>query len=191
MADLLDKVLDAAKAKGTTSNGVFGLRLQRGSFSYFMDQLAKRFQGAVEDPTLLDAAFGRTRLIYLTRADKVEQAVSFVRAQQSGLWHRARDGTEIERLAPMAPSGYDRAAIASQVAEFEQFDQQWEAWFAKWGLAPCRLSYTELSAEPLPVLGRILFDLGLDPRLAQSIVPGVAKLSDATNRDWVARFRSE
>lgn len=183
-------VLRAAQDKGRNGAGPFGLRLQRHSFPYFMERLEDIFPDERTDTERLRRAFGATAFIYLTRADKVEQAVSYAKARQSGLWHVAPDGTEQERLAPRAEPVYDAAEIAEQVETFAQYDRDWESWFAGQGLEPLRIGYEDLSADPQQMLRRTLEVLGLDGRAADGIGPGVGKLADDVSRDWVARFKA-
>ncbi len=98
--DLLARVFRAAQDTGRGRTGVFGLRLQRGSFDYFAGQLALLHPGPAGDAARMQAAFGPVLFIHLTREDKLAQAVSYVMATQTGLWHRAPDGRELERLSP-------------------------------------------------------------------------------------------
>ena len=187
----LETVFKAVLAKGSLDTGMFGLRLQRHSFNFFIRKLAVRCPGFSCDVERLQAAFGRTAFIHLTRRDKVEQAVSFVKAMQTGLWHRAPDGTELERLAPPQEPVFDPAEIGKHVEVFTAYDRQWESWFAEERIEPIRMTYEALSSDPAGTLRRLLEDLGLDGKAASGIAPGVAKLADSTNQDWVARFRSE
>jgi len=185
----LAAVVAAAVDRGTGKAGLFGLRLQRPSFAYFIEQLGVLYPGEACDAARIRAAFGETLFIHLTRADKVAQAVSYVKAQQTGLWHRAPDGTEIERLSPPQDPTFDRAAIADKVAEVTALDADWRAWFGCEGGEPLVVSYDDLSADPARQLRRILAALGRDAALAQAVRPEVAKLADVVSRDWVERFR--
>jgi len=189
--DTLRAVFDAARRRGTGGTGIFGLRLQRKSFDFFMQQAAILHPGPMTDRERFEAAFGPTLFIHLTRASKLDQAVSCVKAMQTGLWHRAPDGTEIERLSAPREPFYDAEAIASHVAEFTAFDAAWNAWFEREGLQPLRLTYDELSRDPTAVLASVLHALGLDPALARDVALPVARLADATNRDWKERFLAE
>ena len=93
--ELLEAIFRAAIAKGTLGTGIFGLRLQRHSFDFFTEKLAVLYPEHSNDVERFQAAFGRTLFVHLTRRDKVAQAVSYVKAQQTGLWHAAPDGTEL------------------------------------------------------------------------------------------------
>jgi len=181
---------EAALRAGRGGGAMFGLRLQGHSLGFFRSQLAVLHPEAATDVARLRRAFGVIRFIYLRRADKLDQAVSYLKAEQTGLWHVAPDGSELERLAPHREPAYDREKIAGTVATMEGYDRAWEDWFANEGIAPLRIAYDELSADPSDVLRRVLADLGLDPAAAEGVSPGVRKLSDGTNRDWAERYRA-
>ena len=189
--EVLAAIFKAVLSQGSLDTGLFGLRLQRHSFDFFTQKLAVLHPGLATDTQRFEAAFGRTRFIHLTRQDKVEQAVSYVKAQQTGLWHRAADGTELERLSPPEPPVYDAVRIRQIVDEMTAHDRDWENWFAAEAVDPLRLTYEGLSEDPILVLKHVLNDLGLKSDAAHEVKPGVKKLADETNSDWVARFRSE
>ena len=187
----LRAVVDAAIAEGTAGTGLFGLRLQRHSFDFFLAQLARLHPAPRRDRDRFEAAFGRTLFIHLTRADKLAQAVSIVKAEQSGLWHVRPDGSELERLKPHQDPVYDGAAIRRHRDEMLAMDRQWGDWFAQQGIEPLSLTYDELAADPRATLARVLRALGLDARVAGGVAVGVKRLSDETSRAWVERFQAE
>lgn len=189
--DLLEAVFAAAIAHGTGNTGLFGLRLQRRSFDFFMQQLRILHPGRASDFERIQAVFGKTLLIHLTRGNKLEQAISLVKATQTGLWHKAPDGTELERLSAPRDPVYDRDEIAGNLSELTAFDEEWKAWFANEGLEPLRISYDALSEDPAGVLEHILDRLQVGSGSARTIDLPVAKLADATSRDWAQRFLAE
>lgn len=189
--EALKAVFGAAHARGTGTTGMFGLRLQRRSFEFFMQQMDNLHPGLPDDLARFQAAFGSTLFIHLTRANKLAQAISYVKASQTGLWHQSPDGTELERLSAPKDPVYDAEAIAGHMAEMATWDREWNDWFARARITPVRLSYDALSADPSRTLAKILDTLGLATGSAQSIVPAVAKLADATSRDWAKRFAEE
>lgn len=187
----LRAVFDAALRRGTGGTGVFGLRMQRGSFGYFMEQLDTLHPDCASDIDRIEAAFGPTLFVHLTRRDKLAQAVSRTMAEQTGLWHRAADGSELERLGPAREPRYDRKTIERHMAELIALDAAWEDWFAREEVDPLRIDYDALAADPRGVLAGVLDALGLDRTIAQGIVPPTAKLADATSRTWIERYRVE
>lgn len=193
----LDLAQDAARTdifaeatrQGRGNTDIFGLRLQRNSAPFFFAQLREMHPAAQTDVQALTAQFGPTRYLYLQRKDKVAQAVSLVRANQSGLWHRNADGSELERTAPPQDLQYDPDAIAEEIETLTTFDTEWQAWFDAENITPLRLDYDTLSADPAGTLARTLDFLGL-PRIAH-VNPAVTRLADATNAEWIARFRAD
>lgn len=189
--EALSAIFRAALEHGKGKSNVFGLRLQRHSFDFFIEQLRVLYPSLPDDKSRIEAIFGKTLFIHLTRENKLDQAISYVKAQQSGLWHSAPDGTEIERLSePQAPT-YDPTAIEAQLRLSEQMDKDWQSWFLSEGINPVRITYDELSAEPYRTLGGLLKELGLEQGPRVEVTPPTAKLADATNREWAERFRSE
>ncbi len=187
----LAAIFDAARKRGCDETGMFGLRMQRGSFPFFIEQVGRLHPECSDDRSRLEAAFGPMLFLHLSRADKLDQAISRLKAEQTGLWHKAADGTELERVAPAQPLVYDRDAIARHLDELSALEAAWEAWFAEAGIDPLIVTYDGLAQDPTGSLAMILRALGRDPALAQGIAPPVAKLADATNRDWADRFRKE
>ncbi len=189
--EYLRLLIDTAIEQGTANKGLFGLRLQRHSFDFFFRQLRILRPDETTDKDRYEAVFGRTLFVHLTRPDKLSQAVSFVKAQQSGLWHRAAEGSELERLSPPADPVYDFATLKNCRDQFIQFDQDWNDWFAEQAIEPLRLSYNDLCTDPQAGLKKSLTALGLPTSAADPVQPGVAKLADSINADWIKRFQDQ
>jgi len=182
--------LDAVLRVGAAGTGMFGLRLMWGT----MPEMRQRLQtvyAAPNDAALFDQAFGPVRYLHLKRLDAVAQAISRLRAEQSGLWHRAADGSERERAAPAAPEVYDQALLTSLAEEAAHDNASWDAWFSAQGVDPLRITYEQLAAAPQATLALVLKGLGQDPAIAVSIPVQTAKLADATSRQWSQRFRGD
>jgi len=189
--DRVRAVIARALADGRGDTGVFGLRLMRKSFDFLMGRLQMVYPGLPDDRTRFEAAFGKMLYIHLTREDKLAQAVSMVLAEQTGLWHRNADGTELERTAPAKPPVYDPIAIRAHLDALERDDQAWRSWFAAERLCPLYVRYDDICTDPGAVLSEMLSTLGRGAGPVSGIAPDLAPLSNAINRDWMARFRTE
>lgn len=183
--------LKAAVAAGKGGTGIFGLRLMRENLDELSAILDQIFPQLPSDRARLERAFGRILYIHLSREDKLAQAISLVKAEQTGLWHIAPDGTEIERLAPPEEPHYDFARINREVVELESYDTAWNSWFDAQGIEPLRISYEIISANPAAVLIGICDALGVQAPNARDVRPGVAKLADETSLDWMRLYRSD
>ncbi|MEM0946359.1 MAG: Stf0 family sulfotransferase [Pseudomonadota bacterium] len=189
--EALQAVFRAAIDRGTGSTDVFGLRMQRGSFEYFMGQLTVLHPGVGDAVSRLRATFGPTLFIHLTRSDKLGQAISRLRAEQSGLWHKWADGRVLERQQPVRRVGYDARAIADHIKELTALDTAWNDWFTSEGIEPLRIQFDALCANPQGTLANVLSKLDLDPRLANKVETPTARLADAETREWRDRFAAE
>ena len=184
------RYLEAIRREGTAGTDLFGLRLMWPSLAELNGKLDQLFPGLSDDRARLEAAFGSTLYLHLTRADKVAQAVSRLRAEQSGLWHLDADGGERERSGPPAAPAYDAVAIEGFVSEAVDHDAAWRRWFAAQGIAPMPLSYEELSAAPQTVLADVLVALGQDRAAASRAKVRSSRMADAESADWAARYRA-
>ncbi len=180
--------LNAALAAGKGGTGIFGLRLMRENLDELSAILDQVFPQLPSDRARLEKAFGRILYIHLSREYKLAQVISLVKAEQTGLWHRAPDGTEIERLAPPKEPQYDFVRINREVQELESYDTAWNTWFEAQGIEPLRIGYETLSANPAAALARICEALEVQTPKARDINPGVAKLADETSLDWMRRY---
>jgi trehalose 2-sulfotransferase len=181
--------LGAVREAGAAQTGIFGLRLMWPTVAELSARLCAIHPEPIDDAARLDLAFGKPLYIHLSRRDKVAQAVSLLKAEQSGLWHRGVDGTDRERTAPSSPLVYDAGRLADLVEELETGDTGWHGWFSRFRIEPLRLTYEGLAAAPRTVLTQVLSALALDPRLASSVDARTAKLADETSLEWAHRFR--
>ena len=181
--------LDAAITAGKGGTEIFGLRLMRENLDELSAILDRIFPGLASDAARFGRAFGRILYIHLSRENKLAQAISLIKAQQTGLWHIAPDGTEIERVAPAQEPHYDFERIKGELAELEAYDTAWNVWFARQDIAPLRIGYERLASNPAATLISICEALGVQPPRTDDIRPGVARLSDATSLDWMRRYR--
>lgn len=180
--------LEVAKQMGIADKGMFGLRMMWGTLPELVERLDNLFPNLASDTDRLQAAFGSIRYIHLSRADKVAQAVSRVKAEQSGLWHKFADGSVREQLTDYRESVYDPVLINTYMVEATADDQAWNDWFKKHNLAPYCLTYEQLAEEPQVALDAVLGALELAP-IRVTITS--QKLAGDLSLDWIARFRAE
>ena len=178
--------LCAARAAGRTANGVGALRIQAPTLAPLLAELCVLFPDATSDRFLFERAFGPCRYLHIWREDLVAQAVSRLRAEQSGIWHL--DDTPPDQ--PATAPAYDANRIASYLAEAEAGNAMWRHWFAANRLVPQTLTYEALAQAPVASVQSILQALGLAAPAVLLHAPN-QRLADQTNADWAARFRAE
>ena len=187
----LRAILSAAQTLGRGDGDIFGLRLQQGSFDFFLAQLAKLHADALSDAERIEATFGRTLYIHLTRQTKLDQAISLETALQSGLWHRRGDGSELERLSSHQTSIYNAAAIREHIEVAQAKEQAWQDWFQSQRIAPLRITYEALSAAPFQTRNQIMDALGIAAVVPHTDQTRTAKLADKTSHQWAHQFRKD
>lgn len=181
--------LAAMLRAGRNGTDIFGLRIMWDGIATATIRFDRALGGHADIAERFAAAFGEPLYIHLSRGDKVAQAISLLRAEQSGLWHRRADGSVLEGDAVPRPVAYDEGRLATLVNELTADDAAWNAFFAERGLEPLRLTYEGVSADPKAALARVLSALGLDAGIAAGIAVPTAKLADQSSSDWARRFR--
>jgi LPS sulfotransferase NodH len=183
--------LKAAIAAGRGQTGILGLRLMRKDLPDLMTMIDQVYPSLSSDKERLQVTFGRVLCIHLSRQDKLSQAISMVKAEQSGLWHIAPDGSELERLAPPKEPKYDFVRIKAKLDELESYDAKWVSWFSEQTIKPLRINYETLSENPDAAILAICEELGVQQPSPGTLVSGVAKLADAVSREWIIRFQAD
>ncbi|MBL9074278.1 Stf0 family sulfotransferase [Tabrizicola sp.] len=190
-ADHSSAYLKATIAAGRGQTKIFGLRLMWESLPDLMAMLDQVHPAMPSDKARLQAAFGRVLYVHLSRHDKLAQAISMVKAEQTGLWHIAPDGSELERLGPSKEPEYDFVRIKAKLDELASYDAKWVSWFSEQKIEPLRITYETLSERPDAAILAICEELGVPKPSPGALAPGVAKLADAVSREWIARFRAD
>jgi trehalose 2-sulfotransferase len=166
-------------SQSCTLNGVSAIKMHRHDF----DVLAGKLSGNPEMRGVADVLDG-AKFIYLTRQDKIRQAVSYVIARRTHEWWRLKGQKQVFKDIE-----YDEHAIELAVDELTYLDQCWDGWFARTGIKPLRLSYEEDLLGGYQRATRYVLDwLGLDP----VYVPPtrLVRQSNARNEEWVKRYES-
>jgi len=90
--------LAAVLKKGTSETSIFGMRLMWCDVPSLIKNLNMLFPKPFDESVQFKNIFGSIIFIHLSRKDKISQAVSRIKAEQSGLWHIDDQGNERERL---------------------------------------------------------------------------------------------
>jgi LPS sulfotransferase NodH len=182
-------------AEGLTPNGVWGGKLMWGHVDDVLAR-ARRLDGlaGADLGDVLGALLGEVRPIFVTRPDKVAQAVSLWRAVQTQSWRAGTPARATRASGTREPAAHDEpvysfAAIDHLVGRLEADDAAWRAWFAARGTAPLVVVYDDLEADPAGTAATVLRALGLDDGGVRA--PGVERQADERSARWAARYRDE
>ena len=156
----------------TSPNGVFG-------FKCFPVQL----QALGRDNPALLGALRPSRIVYLTRRDRIAHIVSLARASVSGVWRK-----EQEKDGPPPPA-YSHEAMEAAERGIAVQEAGWERIFAERGIDPLRLAYEDVIARPDEAARQVADHLGVALVAgAEVAVPGVEKQSGVGSEDWAGRY---
>ena len=170
------RYLERALEEGATPNGVFGARLTLEGLGTLRRRLAA---------DALAQRLPELRYVWIVRRDRLRQAISWVRARQTGTLARI-DG-EPELAAPRCR--FDAAAIARRLAEIEAQEVAWHAWFTACGVTPIRVAYEDLAADHEGTARRVARRLGIAlPRRLYCGERKMRAMADRTTGQWVRRF---
>ncbi len=177
--------------EGAGGTSIFGMRLMWEHVNYLSKRLDVYFPGLSSDCARFQAAFGSICFVHLSREDKAAQAVSRIKAEQTGLWHVDADGAERERLKPEESPFYNAEVLSAQMAEYVRHDAAWVNWFAQQKIQPVNITYEALSRNPQTTLATVLSALGVNPAIAKTVQPRTTRMANSENRRWVARLQME
>lgn len=127
------------------------------------------------------------RFINLTRADVLVEAISFVRASQTGAWI----STKSEQREP----AFEAAAITRAIRFMRQQDEKWEQFFEKAGIEPYRMAYETLVADMESELAGLLRFLGIEhdaervARVVERTTSVHRKQRDGVSQEWRDSYR--
>jgi LPS sulfotransferase NodH len=160
----------------TSPNGVFGMKMHFG-------HLARVFERDERQRAFLRKF---DRLIYLTRRDKLAQAVSFWKAFATSVY-RAEAGDSTE--APPQQASYSFPGIAERLRAIAEQERDWSARLSAFPEKTYALYYEDLAADYVGAVEQVLTALGL-PDAISALDPRPEPIAqrDETSRRWEQRF---
>jgi LPS sulfotransferase NodH len=174
---------------GTTANGVFGTKLMWRNLDDLC-ALATRLPeySGLDAHELLETLFQRPRYVWMTRRDKVRQAISLWRALQTRIWRREHpDGP-----ATNGHLHYSYEAIDHLARTLEHDDARWGEYLARHGRASIRLCYEDdLECEQQACIARVLGHVGVELPLGWRAPVRTYRQADELTERWVSDFCAE
>jgi len=185
-SDYIEKLM----AAGMTPNGVFGAKVHWHQFVHLHAKLRSILGGDLSEVDRLRRTFPDLKYIFLTRRDKVEQAVSYFRAQRTDVWHVVRpDALAVERAAAASVT-FDPERIDHWVRQFAADEESWCRFFEATEIEPFEVVYEEFLANYESTVREILSYLNIAAPADLSVLPPrLNKLADQVSHDWVSRYQ--
>ncbi len=144
--------VNAALSVGTSSNGVFGVRIMWGSLERVMEGLGQ--VPGKSDLLILEEALGPLTFVHLRREDIAAQAVSWCRAEQTGYWQQG----DVVSQEPHQ----DIAQMRLLMETIREHDAAWQAWFGAQRVEPHTVTYEQLVGDRRRVIQGIAAKLAVE-----------------------------
>jgi trehalose 2-sulfotransferase len=184
--DYIEKLTTA----GMTSNGVWGAKVHWHQFVHLRSKLRSIRGSRASDLELLRGAFPDLKYVFLTRRDKIAQAVSYDKAQRTNVWHVVRPGGPGAQETAAKPVPFDRERIAHWLTRFAEDESSWLRYFETIGLEPFEVVYEDFLVNYEPTVLAILRYLNIPIGAELKIVPPrLHKLADEISEAWALRYR--
>lgn len=172
--------VDLLRRQYVSPNGVFGMK---SSYLDYEPMLTAGLVGKCLDPI---------KFIYLTRVDLVLQAISFVKAKQTNIWHNYLDSASGIQQKGRMDLFYDENAILQEIDGLITQQHQWERFFSLYSIIPLRITYEDILEDAEALIGKIADFLGVSsvPRISLEMAT-TQKLGDSLSLDWARRIREK
>jgi LPS sulfotransferase NodH len=140
------------------------------------------FESAMSDAAVV-RLLNVGRFVQIVRRDKLDQAISWVIAEQTGAWRSIH-------TAARAPE-YDFDAINAALRKIAEQEAGWTSFFERLAQPTLMLSYEELLANADDTISRVRHYLEL-PRMTTRLEHSpLRQQATSLNLDWKARFVAE
>jgi trehalose 2-sulfotransferase len=173
----------AMRERATTPNGVLGSKMMWNDFDGLRSS-ARSPAGAEPGLDFMRATFPNAQFVWLRRADKVRQGISWWRAIATNQWAQ-RPGQEPGQPAP------DVEQIVPLVQFAQRCEDGWRQWFASTGIQPHEVVYEDLAQDRAAVANGVLGFLRLPQLDAGSLPPArYRQQADSQTERYVDLVRS-
>lgn len=180
-----DYVANAIR-QGSTPNGVFGAKVMWGYLDDFVQKLRgiPKYQD-IDLPDLLPQVFPNLHYIFITRRDKLRQAISFWKAIETGVWALSTDSQPAPAKEPL----FNYEAIRYLRGEIIAHEAAWKGYFELCGVEPFEVVYEYLVPAYEDTAKSVLRFLGVP--VPSDLAFGKRKMkkqADAVTEEWVEAF---
>jgi trehalose 2-sulfotransferase len=184
--------LDQVRVRSTTRNGISGIKLHFYQFVELTNKLAdvEGFEG-LTTAEMMAKAFPNLKYLWLTRRDKVRQAISYLLAAKTGTWWQIEGGKSSRREDTVAEANFEPEKVDRLMEKLVQNDVAWQSYFESNHISPLIVHYEDLSADYGSTVVRVLKWLGIKSADAVAVRPSrFKKQSTARNERWLERYRA-
>lgn len=180
--------------RGMTDNGVFGIKCNapRKEDDAIMHGLARMvgLEPSAGNFQVWEQAFPNGKHIFLTRRNKVRQAVSWWKAIVTEEWHR-RSGETRNYDPATIRDRYDFDALRHLLLEISLRESKIQAFLDEGGIVPLTIVYEDFIREYERTIRRLIDLLDIDAAGYPVAPPAFQRQADALSEEWTERFRQD
>ncbi len=182
-----EQYVDAIIEQCTSPNGVFGTKLMWNYFPDFVSKLRDipRYHD-LPTSAIFASLFPNLHYIFVTRRDKLGQAISLWKGLQTWTW-RAEDGekkTEHKLI-------FHYGAIDHLVRMLERNEQGWQRFFAQYRIQPLHITFENLIAAKEETARNVLQSLGIPIAPdATFVLPYMRRQADDLSEVWIQQYHA-
>jgi LPS sulfotransferase NodH len=182
--------LGVARRESMTANGISGVKLHYYQFADLPQRMqalpGSRGMSAAE---LMTAMFPGAKYIWLTRRDKVRQAISLYLASHTNEWWSIDGHTHRQASGSTTDIDFDPTAIAAFESLLEENDRNWQAFFDSNHITPLLIEYESFACDYAVTIRKALESLGIAGSEHVTLAPPrLRRQSTARSEEWVARY---
>ena len=179
--------INQVTVRGSTPNGVCGVKIMRLYWADFIAQLRKgTTQKNLSETDLISSLFPNLHHIWITRRNKVRQAVSWAKAMQGVPWIWEKD----ESFIPEQELKFKYDIIDQFIEEVVIHEAAWQEYFSDNAITPFVVVYEDFVQAYRQTAVRILDYLGIAAPSNQEFGERrLQKQADALSEEWVRKYQ--
>jgi LPS sulfotransferase NodH len=167
-------------------NGVFAHKILRYSYEPFIERMRQLDGfGELAETEILKTLFPGLQCIYIRRRDRLAQAISLLKAEQSAVWH-----INEKRLNHVDPVHFKWTGIDGLVRDLQEQERRWEELIKCAGVPCVEVFYEDLIREREAEMNRIINALEIKSPAFRLDFKQLAHrpTRDGTNKQWRSRY---
>lgn len=137
------------------------------------------------DIRLLEAAFPQVRFLRISRRNRIAQAVSWAKGEQSGKFSSKQSGKPAPNLR------YDFDHINRHFTHINEAEKGWDAFFQRHGISPHHVYYEDLIADYEETFREVLHAVDIPMSHKLTVEQPLQRQADHVNQEWAARFEHD
>ncbi|MDX2110756.1 MAG: Stf0 family sulfotransferase [Verrucomicrobiota bacterium] len=171
--------------------GIFALKTMWDVFSEFLAEARKERKvqtKSIYDWSLVSDHFPNPRFIFLSRKNKLAQAISYLKATQTGLWHSI-NLEEMGGIMPGHEASFDPYKIRSTLRNFHEQELGWKKLYWLERIQPMEIVYEDFLMAPLETVQAVAKHVGDIPLPEQLPASQLRPMRDTINTLWAKLYR--